>query len=101
MHLIQIKRVDNMKQVIIAGLLIVLSSCKHGQISNVISDNGADSVLNDSLSQVSDDAYEYQDQKELNELHANWMIEYNDSIETEFQALLTALPQYKESFDKE
>ena len=70
-----------MKQVIIAGLLIVLSSCKHGQISNVISDNGADSVLNDSLSQVSDDAYEYQDQKELNELHANWMIEYNDSIE--------------------
>lgn len=90
-----------MKKAIITGLLIVLASCKHGQISNVTSDNCSDSLPNDSLTQVPDDVYEYQDQRELNELHANWMIEYNDSIEKEFQALQSALPQYKEYFDKE
>ncbi len=91
-----------MEKVIITGLLIVLISCNQGQTSNVASDICTnDSVRNDSLKQVPDDKYEYQDQRELNELHANWMIEYNDSIEKEFQTLQSALPQYKKYFDKE
>ena len=77
-----------MKYVISACLLIVLSSCKV-------------SVQNDSLSQAPDDEFEYQCQRELNELCANWVIEFDDSIEKEYQVLLTGLPQYKECFEKE
>jgi len=91
-----------MKQIILASLLIMLSSCKQGQPSSFASDNCTnDSVPKDSLAQVSDDECEYLNQMELNELHANWVIEYNDSIDKEFQILLSALPQYKEYFDKE
>jgi hypothetical protein len=88
--------------VLIAGLSIIWTSCNHGQTKSVVSAICTnDSVQNDSLAQVSDDKYEYQDQRELNELHANLMIEYNDSIEKGFRTLQSTLPQYKEYFDKE
>ena len=81
---------------LLAAVILMMASChsKEGRMAE-------GEVPTDSLSQVSDDEYEYHDQRELNELFENWMLEYNDSIEKEFQALLTALPQYKESFDKE
>ena len=93
------KKLEN---VLITGLLIIWTSCNHGQTKSVVSAICTnDSVQNDSLTQVSDDKYEYQDQRELNELHANLMIEYNDSIERDFRTLQSTLPQYKEYFDKE
>jgi hypothetical protein len=78
-----------------ASMLIVACSCSnHNVTTNNVDKN------KDSISEINQE-YEYQDQRELNEHHATWMLEYNDSIEKEFQDLLSALPQYREIFDKE
>jgi hypothetical protein len=76
-------------------MLIVACSCSnHNVTTNNVDKN------KDSISEINQE-YEYQDQRELNEHHATWMLEYNDSIEKEFQDLLSALPQYREIFYKE
>ena len=85
-----------------AVLLMLNTGCK--QKEDALHDDktgnteeSRDSLLIQSESSASNNNYEYQDQRELNELHANWMIEYNDSIEQEFLLLISALPQYKVS----
>lgn len=45
--------------------------------------------------------YPYQSQDELNAISRNWCKEYNDSIEKEFQILISMLPQYKHELTKE
>ena len=47
------------------------------------------------------DEIEYRDQAELNEIHGNWYLKYNDSIEESFQELITVLPEYKNELLKE
>ncbi len=47
------------------------------------------------------DEIEYRDQAELNEIHGNWYLNYNNSIEKSFQELITVLPEYKNELLKE
>ena len=45
--------------------------------------------------------YTFQSQADLNAMSMNWETEYNDSIEKEYQMLLSLLPQYKEELINE
>ena len=75
------------------------------EVETVAEGAGADSCVDvggekDSVKEENQE-YEYRDQRELNDLHGTWMLEYNDSIEREFQQLLALLPQYRDVFNKE
>ena len=89
-----------MKRVVIAYLLIVLS-CNLGRTSNIASANVANFVLNDSQPQVAGNEYEQLTQMEMNDLCAEWLKNYKDSVEQEFQKLESIFPLYKEYFDME
>ena len=43
----------------------------------------------------------YQSQAELNQIHGQWSLEYNDSIEKEFQKLISMMPEYREELNRE
>lgn len=43
----------------------------------------------------------YQSQAELNEIHYKWHTEYNDSIEKNFQKLISMMPEYANELNKE
>jgi len=88
-----------MKKIIIVIVVLFcigwLATCSYRKAM----DTPSQETIVDSLDE--NDEYEYHDQAELNELHGNLYLEYNDSIEQEFQMLLSALPQYKDEFNKE
>lgn len=104
-----------MNKVFVACILaVVFFACCKGtaekpvvddEVETVAEGAGADSCVDvggekDSVREENQ-GYEYQDQRELNDLHGTWMLEYNDSIEREFQQLLVLLPQYRDVFNKE
>jgi len=70
--------------VIVLSLLLatILSSCQHGK-------------------QTERKEGPYLDQAELNMQHGRWYLEYKDSIEKEFQKLISAFPQYNDEYNQE
>lgn len=81
----------NKKQLLGICIMIALSSCKN---------HGAMYLEKGELAEDTTEIV-YQDQAELNEICGKWCLEYNDSIERIFQKTISALPQYKDDFDKE
>jgi len=73
------------------GIMIVLLSCRNH------------SAIYQEKGELAEDTTEivYQNQAELNEIYGKSYLEYNDSIERMFQKTISALPQYKDDFDKE
>lgn len=43
----------------------------------------------------------YQSQVELNEIHGQWYLDYNNSIEKEFQKLISLMPEYRDELNRE
>ena len=60
-----------------------------------------DSPVEQAIEDVAEDDYDYEDQASMNMAHSQYCQEYNDSIETAFQALIGAYPQYKEELERE
>ncbi len=78
--------------------LVMMSSCINGgkpETSN--KEDVAD--MNKPQEEGSDGTY--QDQATINEIHGSWYLEYRDSIESQFQNLISALPQYEKGLNKE
>ena len=59
------------------------------------------SSCNQSGKQTGGDATEFQTQAEINEASYNDCVAYMDSVEMDFQYLISALPQYENEFNKE
>lgn len=77
---------------LIGSIVLILSSCHHqiNKVSNITND----SIETEILPKVDDNEYVFRDQAELNEAYGNWALEYNDSIEREFQKVISSFPQY-------
>ena len=71
---------------IIGMAVVVMSGCAHGGKEK-------------SAQEIEDSVF--QDQATINEIHGSWYLEYRDSIENEFQNMMTALPQYMEELLEE
>ena len=73
---------------------------------NHLSDMEKVEILLDTLSkndttENGNDEVVYRDQAELNEIHGQWYLDYNDSIEKKFLELIILMPEYREELNRE
>lgn len=60
-----------------------------------------DSLKKEDTSEKESEDNVYQSQAELNQIHGQWSLEYNDSIEKEFQKLITMMSEYRNELNRE
>lgn len=96
--------------ILILVAVIVISSLDFGKSSDSKDDDSTatnEEILNDDNIQNKDNIEEhekesgYQSQAELNKIYDQWHLEYNDSIEKEFQKFVTMMPEYRDDLNKE
>lgn len=84
-----------MKKIIFGFVTIIMAAIAAGELMNRRARGGSE----DNESQGDEEVYE--DQMSLNIAHGKCYKEYEESIEDEYQKLLTLLPQYKDVFKEE